>query len=279
MDTKHDSNRIRKYFNEYGEKEWLRFEHNVRGQVALYIHNHYLRKYIKKNDKVLDIGAGPGRFTIELAKLCAKVCVSDLSETQLSLNIKKVKEAGYEESVLWRKQMDISEPLNLLDNEFDAVVCYGGPLSYIFDKAPKALAELIRITKPNGYIFLGVMSKLGATQLYLDWILEQIKIEGIEIVEEVIQTGDVIGKIADGDHYCHLFKWKELRELINQFPCMIVEASASNYLSMEHNKMIKAIKKDENTWKNFLKWELDFCKEPGIIDGGTHIIAVIQKNS
>lgn len=278
MDSKYNSTRIRKFFDEYGVKEWVRFEEIVRGQVSFYIHNYYLHKYIKKGDKILDIGAGPGRFTIELAKLGARIYVSDISETQLSLNEQRVKEAGYEGSILWRKQMDISEPLDLLDNEFDAVVCYGGPLSYVFDKAPKAFAELIRITKPNGYILLGVMSQLGSTQLYLDGILKQIKIEGIEIVEELMQTGDVVGKLAEGDHYCHMFKWSELVALIGQFPCTIVDASASNFLSMDHRRMIKKIQKDDSIWKRFLKWELEFCKEPGIIDSGTHIIVVVKKN-
>jgi len=48
---------------------------------------------------------------------------------------------------------------------------------------------------------------------------------------------------------------------------------------MGHEQMIKRIQKDENHWKKFLKWELEFCKEPGIIDGGTHMIVVIQKNN
>lgn len=278
MDSKYNSTRIRKFFDEYGAKEWVRFEETVRGQVAFYIHNHYLQKYIKKGDKVLDIGAGPGRFTIELAKLGAKTCVSDISEAQLNLNEQKVKEAGFESSILWRKQMDISEPLDLLDNEFDAVICYGGPLSYIFEKASEALSELIRITKPNRYILLGVMSQLGSTQLYLDWILKQIKIEGIEIVEDLMQTGDVVGELAEGDHYCHMFKWSELRELIGQFPCTIVDVSASNFLSMDHSVMINKIRKNTDIWNRFLKWELEFCKESGIIDSGTHIIVIVRKD-
>lgn len=76
-----------------------------------------------------------------------------------------------------------------------------------------------------------------------------------------MQTGDVVGKLAERDHYCHMFKWIELRELISRFPCKIVEASASNFLSMDHRRMIKKIGKDADTWKRFLKWELEFCKE------------------
>ncbi len=35
---------------------------------------------------------------------------------------------------------------------------------------------------------------------------------------------------------------------------------------------------DEQMWETFLRWEIDFCKEPGAIDGGMHIIAIVQSN-
>lgn len=31
-------------------------------------------------------------------------------------------------------------------------------------------------------------------------------------------------------------------------------------------------------WEAFLRWELEFCKEPGAIDAGTHMVVVL-KNS
>ena len=34
---------------------------------------------------------------------------------------------------------------------------------------------------------------------------------------------------------------------------------------------------DTERWNMFLKWELDFSKEPGAIDAGTHFIVIFKK--
>ena len=75
----YDSQTIANYFDDYGEKEWERLEATPRDQVSFHIHTHYLQKFIKAGDGVLEAGAGAGRFTIELAKLGAKITVGDIS--------------------------------------------------------------------------------------------------------------------------------------------------------------------------------------------------------
>ena len=56
------------------------------------------------------------------------------------------------------------------DESFDATVCYGGALSYLRGDAPRALSELVRVTKPGGTVFTGVMSLYGTMKYgaYLD---------------------------------------------------------------------------------------------------------------
>jgi hypothetical protein len=34
---------------------------------------------------------------------------------------------------------------------------------------------------------------------------------------------------------------------------------------------------DPERLARFLEWEVAACREPGVLDGGTHIIAVIQR--
>ena len=98
---------ITKHFDDPTQGEWERLDKNPIGKVQFYISNHYLQKYIKKGDRVLEIGPGPGRFTIELAKLGAKISIVDISENQLKRNKEKIEELGLEDSVEWRKKLDI----------------------------------------------------------------------------------------------------------------------------------------------------------------------------
>ncbi|MFW9786343.1 MAG: class I SAM-dependent methyltransferase [Candidatus Thorarchaeota archaeon] len=278
--TKYDSNLIEGHFDKDPTKEWERLDNSPKGKVQFHIHQHYLQKYIKRDSRVLEVGSGPGRFTIELAKLGAKVSVADISGEQLRLNEEKVKEAGFEDQIEWRKKLDILNLEGVPDNEFDATVCYGGPLSYVMDLLDTAIIETIRVTKPGGIILSSVMSCLGSFHHFLNGIFDEWEDVGPDLYDECSKTGDVMGKLAGSSgHHCHMFRWSEYKETLSKHPVEILEASAANFLSNGsfNDEFLTSLMDDEEKWNMFLKWELDFCREPGAIDGGTHMIAILRK--
>lgn len=83
VDT-YDAAPIASFFDAYGEREWDRFGTAPLDQGNLHIHQHYLNRFVEAVMHVLDAGAGPGRFTIELAKLGATATVGDISAGQLA---------------------------------------------------------------------------------------------------------------------------------------------------------------------------------------------------
>lgn len=95
----YDSKRMAAFFDEYGEREWTRFEDGRTSPISLAVHTHYLRRFVRSGDRVLDVGAGPGRFTVELARIGAIITVADLSPGQLDLNRRTLAEAGLEDRV------------------------------------------------------------------------------------------------------------------------------------------------------------------------------------
>jgi ubiquinone/menaquinone biosynthesis C-methylase UbiE len=241
---------------------------------------HFLQKYIKEGDRVLEIGPGPGRFTIELAKLGAKISIVDISKAQLRANEEKVREAGFENSIEWRRKLDILDLEGISDNVFDATVVFGGPLSYVLEFVDQAIEEVIRVTKPRGIILTSVMSCLGTYHHLIKNIFEEFLELGLENLDELTETGDILGKMADqGTHQCHMFRWSEYREVLSRHPVEILDASATNFLStgLFNEEFLTGLMSDPEKWNMFLKWELDFCKEPGVIDGGTHMIAILRK--
>jgi ubiquinone/menaquinone biosynthesis C-methylase UbiE len=76
---------VRQWFDELGEGEWDRFDKDSLSRVSLEVHRRFLRRHVAKGADVLEIGAGPGRFTIELAGISCRVVVSDVSPVQLAL--------------------------------------------------------------------------------------------------------------------------------------------------------------------------------------------------
>lgn len=276
MDTKYDPARISRYFDAYGEREWARFAASPADRVSLHLHRLYLRRYVRPGDHVLEAGAGPGRFTIELARIGALVTVGDISPGQLALNAEKVAAAGYEGQVVERAPLDIVDLARFPAASFDAVVCYGGPLSYVFDRADDALAGLLRVTRPGGRVLLSVMSLPGATARFLPGVLSGARQHGLAAVRRVIETGDLHGEISNG-HHCHMFRWSELATLFARHPCRVVVASAANFLSLRDDEALRELADDPALWEAFLTWEEDLCREPGALDGGTHIIAVLRR--
>lgn len=277
MEEKYDAQHIARYFDELGEREWERLEIDAPALVSFHVHRHYLGQYVKVDDRALEAGAGAGRFTIELARLGARVTVGDISEEQLRLNRQKVGEAGFEGNVASRELLDILDLSRFSDGSFDAVVCYGGPLSYVFDQADRAMEEMLRVTKPGGHVLLSVMSLGGATRRFLGAIYDIYTEVGPDAVEEVVRTGDQRGVTAPGGHHCRMYRWANLKALIDRHPCEIVAASAANFLSLQNEELLEEVRRDERFWETLLEWEIGFCKQPGALDAGTHIIAVVRR--
>lgn len=274
-ETHYNQEHIKQYYNAYGEREWERMVSSPANEVSFHIHKHYLNKYISKEDKVLELGAGAGRFSIELAQLADNLTVTDLSPEQLRLAKQHIADSGYEVDAIL--EQDITDLSNFENDSFDVVTCYGGPLSYVLEQASIALNEMLRVTKNGGHILLSVMSLLGTSRAYYEAIagLEEFP----NIVDEVNSKGILTGKSNNG-HILKMYRYKELEQLLSNFPCTIVAASASNYLSLgsERQPLLEQQKRYPELWKKFLDWELNYCSEHGALDGGTHIIVVIQKD-
>ncbi len=94
MTAGYDPDRIRRFYDDFAEREWNRLDDNPRSRVIFHVHRWYLHQFIEAGQHILDAGAGPGRFTIELASLGATVTVGDISQQQLKLNQQKLLEAG-----------------------------------------------------------------------------------------------------------------------------------------------------------------------------------------
>jgi SAM-dependent methyltransferase len=269
--THYDPAYVRRFYDDLGETEWQRLDGDPRGRVIFHIHEVLLREYVRAGDEVLEAGAGPGRFTLALARLGAFVTVGDISPVQLDLNRLKVTEAGFEGQVRERVLLDIVDLSQFPSGRFDAVVCYGSPLNYVWQQDRQALRELLRVTRAGGHLLLSVSSK---TNPYLPWLVEQIKLHGVDAVKEASRTG-----LWPGDaHRMRTYSWSELKSLLDEQQCEVVAASASNLQArIEDLEVLRELEGDPEAWQAFLEWETELCREPGVIGAGSHIIAVAQR--
>jgi hypothetical protein len=123
---------------------------------------------------------------------------------------------------------------------------------------------------------VGVMSRFGALKAFLPGVADEIDTHGLEEMQAIVDTGylpnnhSALGPV-------HLYTWAELRQLLERHPGTIVAASAANLLSVWNTETCERwLRDDPALWERFLEWEVIACAQPGAIDGGTHIIAVVE---
>jgi len=271
--------RVRRHFEDVADAEWDRLSATPRGRVSFELHRRVLAGFIEPDMRVLEVGAGPGRFTIELARLGAQVTVTDVSETQLALNERHVRDAECEDRVAARFVLDVRETAARVGTDaFDAIVAYGGPLSYVFDDAEVVFAQLTRVARFGGFVLASVMSLPGSVRFFLPVMLREMGEYGRSVYDHILATGDLreIGKADPNSHTCRMFRWCEIDAMVAATGCMLRTASASNWMSLGDQDALAQLEHDD-LWNWFLDWEVRLCREPGALDGGTHTIFVVER--
>jgi SAM-dependent methyltransferase len=264
-----DPERAASFYDEYGEQEWTRFEEGRTPAPSLDVHLDRLRRFVNAGDRVLEVGAGPGRFTIELARLGARVSVCDLSPGQLELNRQRVAAEGLEEHVVERQLADVLDLSRWDDASFDATICFGGPLSDVVERAEEGIAELVRVTRPGGHVLVSVMSLVGTVTHFLPILLDLARRDGVDKNEAIVRTGFLPDEPDYGHLAMTLYRWSELEALLAPHGT-VVEACAAGLLS--------SLQPEEPELRQFLsRVELELAGEPGAVSCGQHILAVLQR--
>ena len=269
------------FYDVYGTFEWDRLEATAYGRLQAIIHTDFIQHHIRRGDRVLDAGCGPGRFTAVMAKLGATVTALDLSGRQLELARESIRASELMHEVTGFVQGDITDLSAFPDGHFDALVCYGGALSYVCELRERAAAELVRIVRPGGMLLISVMSRHGmmANMVRLPMMSMLRDPEGWR-VWRISEDGDLSGvpSRAGMEHPpMHLFTGDELRCLLPD--CSVLELAGSNVATFEGSTTIEEVASDEQAWATAINIERELNTSPGLVESGSHIIMVAQRNS
>jgi ubiquinone/menaquinone biosynthesis C-methylase UbiE len=139
-----------------------------------------LKPYIHEGMTVLDLGCGPGFFTIEIAKMLkdsGKVIAADLQEGMLEKVTKKIKGTELEQRILIHKCQE--DRIGVTEN-MDFVLVF-----YMIHEVPdqdNLLRELKSILKPEGKIFI-IEPKFHVSKKSFEEMINKIKDIGFEIID------------------------------------------------------------------------------------------------
>lgn len=154
--------RVRRFYEISAQREWERLEHPTQGALEFAINKAWIKKFLPgSGSRILDIGGGPGRYSIWLAAQGYCVTLGDLSPDLLAIAREKADEQEVElEQLVEANAVDLSI---FTDNSFDAVLCLG-PMYHLLEESDRqaVAGELIRVLKPGGHAFVAFLNHLQA---------------------------------------------------------------------------------------------------------------------
>ena len=268
----------RQHYDRVADEEWSRMTGTLRGQLSFLIHLDLLKQHLKSDMRVLEIGVGAGIFTKELVHMVHQLVVSDISEVQLSLNKKHMQELGVLDSVHEYRVLDLVDLSELTKGSFDAVVCIGGPLSYLLDKEPVALQQIIQILKPGGIAVLGVMSLINTVVRLLGYVRSEKEAIGIENMRWMLESGHQDREHNPStEHYCHMMTSLDVDKLLRNKDIDVLEKRSPGLLGLAGEDALNDVYEDAELWDLLVERELAWSKLPGTLDLGDNILYVIRK--
>lgn len=274
-------NELIAHYNKFNEDKRLTRRH---GQVEYITTMQYIHKYIqdlqRKNAKntivqILDIGAGTGRYAVELAKeghdvTAVEYVKYNLGRLKQNANVakKECQEAG-KEFLLQAYQGDARKLKRFAEDTFDLTLLFGPMYHlYSFEDKLQALMEAKRVTKPDGYILVAyLMNEYG-------------------VLTYGFKEGNAIACIEDGRldenfhcrstekelyDYVRLEDMKELRDAAGLEHVQTISADGpADYMRRELNAM------SEEMFAKFIEYHLSTCERPELLGAGAHTVDILR---
>jgi ubiquinone/menaquinone biosynthesis C-methylase UbiE len=171
---------VQDFYNSNPEREWERLTRPL-SSIEFASALRLIEKYFPNKGHVADIGGGPGRYTMELAKRGYQLTLIDISSELVRLAESKLKENDLRAELLVGDARHLS---NITDKTFDAAL-FLGPMYHIIQHDERALAlhELVRVLKPGGIAIISFINSWGLIRTGLNdfpnWYLDPDKIRSL----------------------------------------------------------------------------------------------------
>lgn len=253
------------YYNKFNEEKRLNSRH---GQIEFrtsmkYIHDVIDHTRPVSEIKILDIGAGTGRYSVALANEGYDVTAVEL--VKYNLGILKSKKSSVK--AMQGNALKLSK---LKDDQFDVTLLFG-PMYHLFghEDKKKALSEAKRVTKPGGVILVAYCMNEYSVITYA---FKERHI--LECMEEGRLSKD-FKTLSKPEHLYDYMRLDEIAELnaeLNLERIKIVTPDGpANYLRPYLNQLT------EEEFELFFQYHLATCERMDLMGAAAHTLDILKK--
>ena len=259
---------LEEYYNKFNEEKRLNSRH---GQVEFITSMKYIHKYLeqlsggkeKSQIRILDIGAGTGRYSIPLAEEGYDVTAVELVKHNLGrLKQKCNKVHAFQGNALKLKKLN--------EDTFDVTLLFG-PMYHLHGKEEKlqALLEAKRVTKPGGIILVA-------------YIMNEYSVLTYAFKERHIKEALATGMLDENFHctskanplysFVRLEDMEELNQNAGLTRIQVISADGpANHMRTVLNAL------DDEEFEAFIKYHLSICERPDLMGAAGHTVDILQK--
>lgn len=254
------------FYNCFDEDSRLLTQH---GSVEFLTTMRYIDKYIKPSDRVIEIGAGTGRYSHALARLGYTVDAVELVEHNIEI-FRKNTLPNENISVTKGNALDLS---SFQKNQYDITLLLG-PLYHLYnnDDKRKALSEAIRVTKPGGVIFAAYVISDGCL---IDEGFNRGNINVAEYIENGLLDAQTFEAKSEPEDLFELVRKEDIDELMSAFQTKRLHYVASDGCALLLREAID--KMDNNTFDLYLKYHFSTCERSDLLGITSHSLDVFKK--
>jgi ubiquinone/menaquinone biosynthesis C-methylase UbiE len=252
------------YSNDYTEDD--RLIKDKTHQVEYITTLKYIDKYLKKGDRVLEVGAGTGIYSLGLAKRGYQVDAVELVNDNLNILKSKIT-PDMNINAIQGNALDLSM---YEDNTFDMTLVLG-PLYHLFkdEERDKVIEEAIRVTKSGGIIYYAfILSDLTM----INWGFEKgnlVPNMGVMITDDY--------KVINREEYIfYLTYMSEIKKLMQEHDKQeVITYVATDGVGRVMSDKINEMSDEE--YKHYINYHLSICEREDLIGYSGHVLAITKK--
>lgn len=256
---------LTEYYSSYDEDSRLRSRH---GMVEYLTTMRYLEKYLRPGMRVLEIGAGTGRYSHALARQGYAVDAIELVQHNIDVFREKTQPG---ETVTIRQGNATN--LDMLEGESYDITLLLGPMYHLFtvEDQRKALAEAIRVTKKGGVLFAAYCGN-EATMIQFCFQRGMLREKRYQdLVDPVTFKAS-----SDPSELFQLYRKEDIDALMDGFPVTrlhyVGTDMATNYMRKEVDAM------DDEFFALYLKYHYAICERADLVGASHHLLDVFRRD-